>query len=380
MLSESVPLVVSRTLITHMVQYMRQGLSSNLESQKHVCEYIIERIQPRAVSYEESLMIVCEYLSTLYQEQQAWSDAADTLARIDLESGMRAVDSGYKLGNCIKIARLYLEDGNVGSADAFLKKASSLLSSAAGQGNLLLQYQACSAMILDKKGKFTEASIKYYDLSSQLDDSLMIDETVELSTLDALECAMRCAIVAAAGPQRSKLLSKLHDTDACAESPLFEVLDKVYLERLLLPEDVQRFSKLLTMHRHALMDSQHVLNVLDTAVIQHNLEACSKLYVNITFSSLAQLLLISEEKVQHIVATMIREGRLPAEIDQMDDLVIFHTRNGDPAIRGKHGIGDQPTNVLSEEQTSGPASKQVEQALHLADCALSLAKGFDNHP
>jgi COP9 signalosome complex subunit 4 len=366
-LSESVPLVVSRTLITQMIEFMRQGVSSEMESQKRLCEYIIEKIQPRAVSYEESLMVVCEYLSRLYQEHKAWSDAADTLARIDLESGMRVVDSGYKLGNCIKISRLYLEDGNIKSADAFLKKASSLLASAAGQGSLLLQYQECSAMILDKKGKFTEASTKYYDLSTQLQDGVDVDEEVHLSKLDALECAIRCAIVAVAGPQRSKLLSTLHKDEECAKSPLFEILDKVYLQQLVLPREVKRFSTLLSKHRHARIDSQHILNVLDTAIIQHNLVACSKLYINISFLSLARLLHITQDRAQDIVATMIREGRLPAEIDQIDDLVIFHHHQ------------DQ-TGEVDPVKNASSGMNQVEEALLLADRALTLAKGLDNHP
>jgi len=166
--------------------------------------------------------------------------------------------------------------------------------------------------------------------------------------------------VAVAGPQRSKLLSTLHKDEECAKSPLFEILDKVYLGRLLLQRDVERFSTLLSKHRHALVDSQHILNVLDMAVIQHNLEACSKLYTNISFSSLARLLQITEGKAQDIVATMIREGRLPAEIDQMEDLVIF--RNAEY----------QPTNTLE--------MNQVEEVLNLVDRALALAKGLDNQP
>lgn len=382
-LSESVPLVMSRTLITHMIECMRRGLGDNqtIESQKSLCEYIIQRIQPRAVSYEEPLMTVCEYLSTVYQGQQAWSAAADTLARIDVESGMRVVDSAYKLGNCIKIARLYLEDGKVESADVFLKKASSLLTAAAtGEVNLMLQYQACSAMILERREKFTEASVKYYDLSSQLGSELLAQKVsdgsfcqfsdlwkdgVGLTRQDALECAILCALVAAAGPQRSRLLSMLHKDEDCVQSPLYEILDKVYLERLLLSEDVERFSTLLKTHSHALVDSQHMLTVLDKAVIEHNLEACSTLYTNITFSSLAQLLRISPEKAEDIVATMIRESRLPAEIDQMEDMVMFHHDPVSPAPTAARTL----KNVVSEERRMN----QIEEALRLADRALALA-------
>lgn len=368
-----------------LIDSIREGLSSRADTQRLLFEWVIERIQPRAVSYEEPLMKVCECLSRLYEEQKDWSHAADTLARIDLESGMRIVDSGYKLGNCIKISRLYLQDGNIGSADVYLKKASSLLTGAgaAGQTSLLLQYQACSAMILDRKKKFTEASIKYYDLSKHLsaaeDDTATMDGHVMMSKQDALDCAIRCAILAAAGPQRSKILSLLHKDEECIKRPLFEVLDKVYLERMLLSEDVERFSVLLRTHGQSVVDSQHALTMLDVAVVQHNLEACSKLYVNITFSSLARLLHIAEERVQHIVATMIREGRLPAEIDQVKELVIFHRDTVDRSsvpqnLASSHSRVPYPTHSDGSGMTTVRHTTQVEEALRLADRALALAK------
>jgi glyoxylase-like metal-dependent hydrolase (beta-lactamase superfamily II) len=64
---------------------------------------------------------------------------------------------------------------------------------------------------------------------------------------------------------------------------------------------------------------------------------------------------------------MIREGRLPAEIDQIDDLVIFHHHQ------------DQ-TGAVDPVKNASSGMNQVEEALLLADRALTLAKGLDNHP
>lgn len=135
-------------------------------------------MQPRAVSYEEQVGALREQLAALYEAREEWSKAAQSLAGIDLDSGMRVLDAGacaggaagraacrwggapgagkqacggqaaaqragralhipsgspslppaeYKLGKNVKIAMLYLEDEDAVSAETYIKKASSLL-------------------------------------------------------------------------------------------------------------------------------------------------------------------------------------------------------------------------------------------------------------
>ena len=281
----------------------------------------IERVQPRAVSYEEPLATMCEHLAGIFQEQEAWTQAANTLARIDLESGMRIVENDFKLGKYIKISTLYLEDGDASLAESYIKKASSLLSSCKSQA-LELQYRMIYARILDSTRRFLEACTRYYDLSQ-------IGGTIEGLVLEeghqaqALEAAVICAILAAAGPQRSRILATLYKDERTASIPLFSILRSVYLERLLTSEEVEAFSKSLKPHHLAKLPDG--TTVLERSVIEHNLEACSKLYSSIKVDSLAELLHISLDRAQTIVATMIVEDRLPADIDQVAGLVIFTT-------------------------------------------------------
>jgi hypothetical protein len=54
----------------------------------------LEKVQPRAVSYEEQVSAVREQLAALYEGQEEWSKAAHALAGIDLDSGMRLLDAG----------------------------------------------------------------------------------------------------------------------------------------------------------------------------------------------------------------------------------------------------------------------------------------------
>lgn len=54
----------------------------------------LEKVQPRAVSYEEQVSAIREQLAALYEQQEEWSKAAHALAGIDLDSGMRLLDGG----------------------------------------------------------------------------------------------------------------------------------------------------------------------------------------------------------------------------------------------------------------------------------------------
>jgi COP9 signalosome complex subunit 4 len=49
----------------------------------------------------------------------------------------------------------------------------------------------------------------------------------------ALNNAITCTILAAAGPQRSRMLSQLYKDERSATLPVWPFLEKVYLERIL---------------------------------------------------------------------------------------------------------------------------------------------------
>lgn len=56
---------------------------------------------------------------------------------------------------------------------------------------------------------------------------------------EALTAAVTCCILAAAGPQRSRVLANLYKDERSARLPVFGFLEKVYLERILRPEEVR---------------------------------------------------------------------------------------------------------------------------------------------
>ena len=153
------PITASRTLLVSLLTTLEQSSTHNPSkappnSVKQLAQTVIDKIAPRAVSYEDQLVRACEFLSGLYQSECAYQRAADTLARFDLDSGLRQVESKIKIEKYLRISHLYLEDGeHVDLADAFVKKASSLLSTLDEDKDkdLVLQYLSCSARLLDRK-------------------------------------------------------------------------------------------------------------------------------------------------------------------------------------------------------------------------------------
>ena len=75
--------------------------------------------------------------------------------------------------------------------------------------------------------------------------------------------------------------------------PAFNILEKMYLDRLIKRSELAEFEGLLQGHQKALTPDGST--ILDHAVIEHNLLAASKLYNNITFEGLGALLEIPSE-------------------------------------------------------------------------------------
>ncbi|KAJ6973664.1 COP9 signalosome complex subunit 4-like isoform X1 [Populus alba x Populus x berolinensis] len=326
MLSDDVPLVVSRQLLQTFAHELGR---LEPETQKEIAHYTLAQIQPRVVSFEEQVLIIREKLAELYESEQQWSKAAQMLSGIDLDSGMRVIDDSFRLSKCVQIARLYLEDDDAVNAEAFINKASFLVSSSQHEV-LNLQYKVqivllflrvCYARILDLKRKFLEAALRYYDIS-QIEKRQIEDETIDEEALEqALSAAVTCTILAAAGPQRSRVLATLYKDERCSKLKIYPILQKVYLERILRKPEIDAFSEELKAHQKALLPDN--FTVLDRAMIEHNLLSASKLYTNISFGELGTLLGIPPHKAEKIASRMIYEDRMRGSIDQVEAVIHF---------------------------------------------------------
>ncbi|GAX73595.1 hypothetical protein CEUSTIGMA_g1046.t1 [Chlamydomonas eustigma] len=318
MLTDEVPLVVSRQLMMHFAQDLSR-LSA--EVFKPVATHALDRLQPRVVSFEEPVTLIREGLADQLEKEEQWSKAAGILAGIDLDSGVRNVDTSYKLSKSIKIAMLYLEDEDPVNAEMYIKKAASLIGTCKA-ADLELQYKVCYARILDSKRRFLEAALRYYELSllsSQKAEGLTVDPE---ELIQSLGLAVTCTVLAPAGAQRSRMLSTLYKDERSPQLPVYPLLEKVYLERILSRQEVEAFAKTLKSHQMALLPDG--TTVLERAVMQHNILSASKLYNNISLQELGALLGVASERAESISCDMISDGRLQASVDQVENMIHFH--------------------------------------------------------
>lgn len=166
-----------------------------------------------------------------------------------------------------------------------------------------------------------EAALRYYDIS-QIEKHHIADQEVNAEALEVtLSAAVTCTILAAAGPQRSRVLATLYKDERCTKLKIYPILQKVYLERILRKPEIDAFANELRPHQKALLPDN--FTVLDRAMIEHNLLSASKLYTNISFEELGTLLGIAPQKAEKIASRMIYEDRMRGSIDQVEAVIHF---------------------------------------------------------
>ena len=203
-------------------------------------------------------------------------------------------------------------------------------------------------------------------------------------TLKISLAAVTCAVLAPAGPNRSRVLASLYRDERTSELPTYNILSKMFLDHILRPAEVREFEKTLKPHQLAkiAISSNDMLasvsqdsgndystssrtgpsTVLDRAVMEHNLLASSKIYNNITFSGLGALLDLTPGAAETMARKMIEQGRLKASIDQVDRLIWFDTREDEDAQGKAGGLGDVEQ---STEDTGAPFTKRWDMQIRL---------------
>jgi len=171
--------------------------------------------------------------------------------------------------------------------------------------------------------------------------------------MHALGAALTCAVLAPAGPQRARQLARLYKDERALQTEQFAMLEKMFLDRVLTPEEVVVFAAKLAPHQ--LARTADGSTVLDRAVLEHNLLGASRLYRNIGFVELGTLLGVDGERAEQYAAQMIEQGRLAGHIDQIDERIFFEgessAEEGTPNGSGMTELRRWNTNVqnLTEE-------------------------------
>ena len=314
-LSDNLSIVAARPIVTLCVEAIRD--LADLPNQIKGGKQVLQCLGPRVASFEDQDTLLRQILADAYQEQGDFIEAARALQGIAIETLNHKFSDEEKIRNWIRICRLYLEEEETTNAESYLNRAKTLLYKFPDQ-ELNLTFQLCQARVLDSNRKFLEACQAY--------------ESVSLSTAVAeeernmlLSKAIICAVLAPAGPQRSRALSKLYRDERASQLDEFGILEKMFLDRLIAPHEVKAFADKLTVHQ--LAQTSDGSTVLDKAVVEHNLLGASKLYSNLELMELGRLINLDAENAERHAAKMLEQKRLPGTLDQIQGIVFFGESN-----------------------------------------------------
>ena len=327
-LGESLGIVVARPLLSVYVDAIK-SLSNPLV--KIDCgKRALQSLESRVASFEDQDVSIRQILADVFQEQEDFIEAAKVLQGMQLETSQRRFSDEEKFKVWIRICRLYIEEDDTTSAESYLNRAKNLLYKVHNPEQNLT-FQLCQARILDARRRFLDASDAYHKVSMW---PAMADEERNFS----LSKAIICAVLAPAGPQRSRTLGKLYKDERAAQLEEYGILEKMFLDRLISPIEVEKFAEKLSPHQ--LAPTADGSTVLAKAVVEHNLFGASKLYSNLAVAELGLLLGLDAEKAEHYAARMLEQKRIAGSIDQIQGMIFFE---GQDAAGDKGAGGFSPT-------------------------------------
>ena len=311
-LSDSIGVIHSRPLLSAFVDQYKTLQDNEVKIETGTA--ITDLLAPKIVSYEQQDTELKYSLATAYEAEDDFTNSAKTLQTIVLDSGQgRTVSDNEKAAVWMRICRCYLEEDDPTNALSYLNKIKNVIFNVTDQATRL-QFQLSQARINDSQRNFLDASAAYFALSNET----AVDEE---ERLQALSAAITCAVLAPAGPLRARQLGKLYKDERAADTPEHGILENIFLDRLLKPEEVKTFAS--GLKEHQLAKTADGSTVLDKAILEHNLVAASKLYQNIPLASLGTLLGTEADRAEVYAATMIESHRLSGSIDQIAGLVHF---------------------------------------------------------
>ncbi|TCD69685.1 hypothetical protein EIP91_006702 [Steccherinum ochraceum] len=371
---DAVGLVVGRQVLTDLVKLLQEGAVKDPEITKQIVQDTLNILQPRLVSYEEQVNALSFKLAEVLENEEEWSAAARVLAGISLDAGNRTDED--KLQVYVRMVRLLLEDEDSVQAETYYKRAALLVRPETNK-ETVLQFKLCQARLADYARRFLEAASRYHELS-------YVAEIDEEERRQALSAAVTCAVLAPAGPNRSRVLSSLCRDERTAELPTANILTAMFLDRILRPAEVKEFEATLRPHQLAQVSlsandrlasaanddddasdptaskRKGPSTVLDRAVMEHNVLASSKIYNNITFRGLGALLDLTPGAAETMARKMIEQGRLKGQIDQVEKLIIFDNDRDEDAQGKAGGLGDVEQTT---EDTGAPFTKRWDMQI-----------------
>ncbi|KAJ6445925.1 choriogenin hminor [Purpureocillium lavendulum] len=317
-------------------------------------------------AFPDATAALCDMVAAAHEANDDFADAARVLAQIPLDGSQRKVTGEDRARVWVRIVRNYLEVDDSTAADMYINKLKNIMHTVADP-DLNLHFRLSQARIQDAKRDFLSAAQRYHEISFS---PAIADE----ERLHTLAMAIKCAVLAPAGPMRSRTLARLYKDERSASLPEFAILEKMFLARLLSPAEVAAFAE--SLQPHQLATTADGSTVLAKAVIEHNLLGVSRLYSNIRFDALGSLLGLTAARAEETTARMIEQGRLVGRIDQLDAIVWFEGgeasgekgSGGAGAVVGKQmrrwdanveSLSEEVENITNSLQKEFPVSPRI---------------------
>lgn len=223
----------------------------------------------------------------------------------------RCQNSTEQASLLLHLVKICLQAGKLDDADQVITRVS--MKQHELEDPILAEYNFYYAIVLDKRGKFIEAATRYHDLS--VSPYISAEERRGM-----LQKAVVCIILSPESPLRQRLLPALFNEERCRRVIGFNILEKMYLNRLITPQDVVDFEAILEPHQHSQVGKE---SYLQQFTLEHNVVALSKIFKNISFAKMASLLNTDIVTVERTAARMITGGRLDALLDQSKSVISF---------------------------------------------------------
>jgi len=289
-----------------------------LEHMEDLAKCMVDIIKEKAEDFPYASMKAVDLLSKVYQALGEFKKAAYILSSFKFDQYRLTVTPAEKVAWMVNTAEFYLAIDDSGSASQHAKRAYGLINEVKSDPRLVFRFKTCYARVADSERKFLDASMRYIELA-QTGASLVSESDL----IQTLEYAVTCAILAPPSSNRSRVLAMLISDERSKDLPNFNLLEKMFHERIVRNSEVEVFQERLQPHQNAGTSTGRT--VLQNSIIEHNLFAASKIYNNITFAELGSLLGIKTPEAEQLASTMIEQGRMKATIDQVDGVVEFES-------------------------------------------------------
>lgn len=297
----------------------------DLEDLLPLTEKIVTICRKHVDEFPDALMEAIDLVAELYSADEEFSKAAYARQSFKFENyRLCSANNERKMTWYIETTELWLECEETGSAGQAIKKAHGLANNLKENMDLTIRFKTCYARVLDSERKFLEAAMHYKQIA-QLGQGVISEEDM----MTTLEKAVNCAILGKAGPGRSRVLAILFSDERSQKLPNYEMLEKIYKQQIIRDRELKEFDARLSDHHRATTSTG--LTVLQNSIVEHNLLAASRIYTNIRFSQLGDLLGIPVSQAESLASNMIEQGRMSAEIDQVEGIVEFTHGDGGAA-------------------------------------------------